>query len=130
MIKSNGGNGTVRQCTFSNFISHKVAYTLDIDAHWTQLKLQPGDGVLYQDLNFTNWKGSCSDGSRRAPINVICPDAQPCKGITIENFSVWTESGSRVLYKCANAFGAGGCLEAGNGVKSYAAKTMTVTAAP
>ncbi len=100
MIKSNGGNGTVRQCTFSNFIGHKNAYTLNIDGHWTQLKLQPGDGVQYQDLNFTNWKGSCSDGVRRGPINVICPDGAPCHGINIDDFAVWTESGNRVLYKC------------------------------
>ncbi|KAH8904279.1 Rhamnogalacturonase A [Coniochaeta sp. PMI_546] len=130
MIKSNGGNGTVRDCTFSNFIGHKNAYTLNIDAHWTQLKLQPGDGVLYQDLNFTNWKGSCSDGSRRAPINVICPDAQPCHGITISDFSVWTESGSREYYKCSSSFGSGGCLRAGQAYSSYAVSTVTVAATP
>ncbi|KAH8887671.1 rhamnogalacturonase [Thozetella sp. PMI_491] len=129
MIKSNGGNGTVRQCTFSNFIGHKNAYTLNIDGHWTQLKLQPGDGVQYQDLNFTNWKGSCSDGNRRGPISVVCPDGTPCHGININDFAVWTESGSRVLYKCANAFGAGGCLRNG-AASSYPVSTMTVAATP
>lgn len=130
MIKSNGGSGTVRDCTFSNFIGHKNAYTLDIDAHWTQLKLQPGNGVLYQGLNFTNWKGSCSDGSRRAPINVICPDAQPCHGITISDFSVWTESGSREFYKCSSSFGSGGCLRGGQAYSSYTVSTVTVAATP
>jgi rhamnogalacturonan hydrolase len=87
MIKSNGGSGTVKQCSFTNFIGHKNAYSLDIDSHWPLLKPQPGNGVLYQDLNFTNWKGTCLDGFRRGPINVICPDGQPCTDITISDFA-------------------------------------------
>lgn len=59
MIKSNGGNGRVRDCVFRNFIGHKCAYGLDIDAHWSALKLQPGEGVEYKDLNFTGWRGGC-----------------------------------------------------------------------
>lgn len=129
MIKSNGGSGTVRGCAFTNFIGHKNAYSLNIDAHWTQLKLQPGSGVQYENLNFTNWKGSCSDGARRGPINVICPDAQPCHGITISDFAIWTESGSREYYKCGSAFGSGGCLRPGP-VSSYAVSTSTVGATP
>ncbi|KAL1878126.1 hypothetical protein VTK73DRAFT_8006 [Phialemonium thermophilum] len=129
MIKSNGGSGAVKNCTFSNFIGHKNAYSLNLDAHWTQLKLQPGNGVLYQDLHFINWTGSCSDGARRAPINVICPDKVPCHGINIEDFAIWTESGNREYYKCANAYGNGFCLRPGSTYSSYTT-TVTVTAAP
>ncbi len=134
MIKSNGGSGTVRQCTFSNFIGHANAYSLNLNAFWTQLKLQPGDGVLYRDLNFTGWMGSCADGARRAPINIVCPDAQPCRGITVDDFAVWTEKGGRQYYKCASAFGTGFCLRpdaaAADAVSSYAASAITAAATP
>ncbi len=130
MIKSNGGSGAVRQCTFSNFIGHANAYSLNINGFWTQLKLQPGDGVLYEDLNFTNWKGSCSDGARRGPISIVCPDAQPCRGITVDDFAVWTETGNRQYYKCASAFGKGFCLRPEASVSSYAASTITAAATP
>ena len=129
MIKSNGGSGSVKSCTFSNFIGHKNAYSLNINAHWTQLKLQSGDGVLYQDLNFTNWKGSCVDGAKRAPVSVICPDAVPCHGINIEDFAIWTESGNRQYYKCSSAFGNGFCLRPGSAYSAFSS-TITVAAAP
>ncbi|CAK7214192.1 hypothetical protein SBRCBS47491_002065 [Sporothrix bragantina] len=134
MIKSNGGGGTVRDCSFSNFLGRHNAYTLDIDANWSQLKKQAGDGVLFHDLNFTGWHGSCSDGNRRAPINIMCPDAKPCYNIHLSDFAVWTETGSKEVYKCSNAYGNGGCLKAGGldgkALAAYAVTTVTVASAP
>lgn len=52
-----------------------------------------------------------SDGVRRAPMNIICPDGRPCSGIRVEDFAVWTESGSRALWKCGSAYGIGGVFE-------------------
>ncbi|KAJ9151315.1 Rhamnogalacturonase A [Pleurostoma richardsiae] len=127
MIKSNGGSGSVRQCTFSNFTGQHNAYTLNVDAHWSELKQQPGNGVLYTDLKFRHWRGSCADGSRRAPIQVFCPDAAPCHDIVVEDFAMWTETGSRELYKCGSAFEAGGCLRQGT-PSSYVVSTVTVAA--
>lgn len=136
MIKSNGGGGTVRDCSFNNFVGRHNAYTLDIDAKWSQLKKAAGDGVLFRDLNFTGWHGSCSDGTRRAPVNIVCPDAKPCYGIRVSDFAIWTETGSHELYKCGNAYGEGVCLKGGaaaateKSLASYAVTTMTVAYAP
>jgi rhamnogalacturonan hydrolase len=130
MLKSNGGNGTVSDCVFQNFIGHSNAYSLDLNAYWTDETLAAGDGVLYTDLTFNNWKGTCADGEVRAPINVICPTNQPCDGITIEDFAMWTDSGSYEYYKCENAWGSGGCLRGGSEHTAFAVSTITVTAAP
>ncbi|KUJ11439.1 pectin lyase-like protein [Mollisia scopiformis] len=130
MLKSNGGNGTVSDCVFSNFIGHSNAYSLYIDAYWTSETLQAGDGVLYTDLTFSNWKGTCADGAVRAPIMAICPTGQPCDGITIEDFAMWTDTGSSEYYKCENAWGSGGCLVGGSAHTAYAITTQTITAAP
>lgn len=139
MIKSNGGNGTVRDCSFTNFVGRKNAYTLNIDQHWSQLKLQPGDGVLLRDLNFTSWRGSCSDGTRRGPVQILCAEKVPCRNIRVDDFAIWTESGNKVLHKCENAYGSGVCLRppsapAGGagpaaGMSPYKS-TVTLTATP
>lgn len=130
MIKSNGGTGAVHDCTFSNFIGHKNAYSLNIDANWSQLKKTDGDGILYHDLTFSGWHGSCSDGSRRGPVSIICPDAQPCYNIHVSDFAIWTETGSKEIYKCGSAYGNGACLKGGSSHPSYAVTTMQVTKAP
>ena len=128
MIKSNGGSGTVKNCSFSNFLGHTNAYSLDLNAYWSSQKTASGSGVQYTGLTFSNFKGTCSNGVQRAPMNIICPSAVPCKGIVVDGFAVWTESGSSVLWKCENAQGQGGCL-AGNG-NAVASVTSTIKSAP
>jgi rhamnogalacturonan hydrolase len=130
MIKSNGGSGTVSTCTFQNFIGHSNAYSLDINGYWSSQTIAAGNGVLYTGLTFNNWKGTCSAGATRGPINVICPDGNPCDGITISDFAMWTESGSYEYYKCESAWGNGGCLRGGSAHTAFAVSTVTVTAAP
>jgi rhamnogalacturonan hydrolase len=130
MIKSNGGSGTVKNCQFNNFIGHTNAYSLDLNAYWSSIAAVAGNGILYEDLTFKNWKGTCANGATRAPMNVICPSGTPCTGITISDFAMWTEAGSVEYYKCENAYGSGGCLNTGSSHTSYAVSTSTIKSAP
>ncbi|GLI73171.1 hypothetical protein PoHVEF18_001381 [Penicillium ochrochloron] len=130
MFKSNGGNGTVTEVTLQNFIGHENAYSLYIDAYWSSISAAEGDGVLYNSITFNNWKGTCANGATRAPLYVLCPSTQPCTNIVIEDFAMWTESGSTEYYKCADAWGSGYCLHSGSAHTSYGTVTSTLTAAP
>lgn len=127
MIKSNGGSGSLHSSSFSNFIGHSNAYTLDLDGYWSSQSVAAGNGVQYYDLTFNHWQGTCLNGASRAPIQILCPSEAPCYGMTVENFYIWTEAGSKVLYKCENAFGSGGCLKSGTSHTAYAVTTQTVT---
>ncbi|PMD27831.1 glycoside hydrolase family 28 protein [Hyaloscypha hepaticicola] len=128
MIKSNGGSGSVYSCSFNNFIGHSNAYTLDVNGYWSSISPNPGNGVLFYDMTFNNWKGTCSDGATRAPIQFLCPSGAPCYGMSAANFNVWTEASTEVLYKCENAYGSGPCLSSGASHTAYAIQTKTVTA--
>lgn len=126
MIKSNGGSGSLYNCQFNNFMGHTNAYTLDLNAYWTNETLAAGNGVEYYGLTFNHWHGTCANGATRAPIQVLCPSEVPCYDIAIENYYIWTESGSDELYKCENAYGSGPCLNAGSSYTTYTT-TYTVT---
>jgi rhamnogalacturonan hydrolase len=130
LLKSNGGSGWVNTSSFTNFIGHNNAYSLDIDGYWSSESVADGDGVLFYGLTFDNWKGDCADGSLRAPIQLLCPSLVPCLGITISDFAMWTNTGSYEIYKCENAWGNGDCLRGGSEHTSYAISTVSVTAAP
>ncbi|KAK4446313.1 pectin lyase fold/virulence factor [Podospora aff. communis PSN243] len=125
MIKSNGGNGFFNDALFTNFTGHSNAYTLNLDSSWAQKEPDPGDGVEYDRITFSNWAGTCLDGTRRAPIQLFCPESLLCGNMEVSNFNVWTQNGSEVLYKCQNAYGIGACMNqfAGNGAYT---STMTV----
>ncbi|KAL9054766.1 MAG: hypothetical protein Q9162_003964 [Coniocarpon cinnabarinum] len=129
MIKSNGGSGSVTNATFENFIGHGNAYSLDIDQYWSSMDAVAGNGVKLTDIDFRNWKGGEANGAQRGPIKVNCADGAPCTGVSIEDFAMWTESGSKQLYTCRSGYGSGFCLKGGSG-GSYAAVTSTVSAAP
>jgi rhamnogalacturonan hydrolase len=126
MIKSNGGSGSLSNCQFNNFMGHDNAYTLDLNAYWSDETTAAGNGVSYYDLVFNHWHGTCSDGATRAPIQLLCPSEVPCYDITIENYYIWTETGSVEYYKCENAYGSGPCLNAGSDYTTYTS-TGTVT---
>jgi rhamnogalacturonan hydrolase len=130
MIKSNGGSGSVYSCQFNNFMGHSNAYTLDIDGYWSSETTAAGNGVLFYDLTFNHWHGTCLNGGTRAPIQALCPAGAPCYDITIENFYIWTEAGSEVLYKCENAYGSGPCISTGTSYTAYSIVTKTVTSVP
>lgn len=130
MIKSNGGSGSLYDVSFNNFMGHSNLYTLDMDGAWSGQSVVAGSGVTYDNITFNHWRGTCASGTDRAPIQALCPSGTPCYDITIENFYIWTDTGSAVLYKCANAYGSGGCLKSGSSHTSYAATTSTVTSVP
>ncbi|KAJ3036845.1 hypothetical protein HDV00_002327 [Rhizophlyctis rosea] len=128
MIKSSGGSGTVQNCLFENFIGHSNAYSLDLDSAWSKQTTASGSGITFKGLTFRNWSGTCASGTQRGPIKFNCPSAVPCTDITIENFNVWTDSGSSVLWGCQNAYGTGGCLR--SGTSGTYTSTKTITSAP
>ncbi|KAG8167029.1 hypothetical protein KVR01_002718 [Diaporthe batatas] len=128
MIKSNGGTGTVSNLAFNNFTGHSNAYTLDFDTAWGSMKKVAGDGISYSNISFSGWRGTCADGTQRGPIKMNCPAAVPCTGITVDDFSVWTEKGKQVLHGCQNAYGEGACLKPGGGATPAYTSTRTVTA--
>ncbi len=70
--------------------------------------------------------GTAADGETRASIQVLCPSEVPCYDITIENYYIWTDTGSEILYKCENAYGSGPCLNDGTSYTTYTT-TYTVT---
>lgn len=61
---------------------------------------------------------------------MICADGAPCYDITIEDFAMWTESGSKQWYSCESAYGSGFCLKNSGSHTSYAVTTTTVSSAP
>ncbi|KAK2627152.1 hypothetical protein QTJ16_003118 [Diplocarpon rosae] len=129
MIKSNGGSGTVQNCTFSNFIGYSNAYSLNLDSYWASKSAASGAGVHYSGLSFSGWRGTAANGLTRGPIKVICPDAVPCTDISITDFNMWTDTGKSVVNTCRNAYGSGGCLK-GSGSGSYPLVSQTVSTAP
>ncbi|GLI81180.1 hypothetical protein PoHVEF18_009552 [Penicillium ochrochloron] len=128
MIKSNGGSGSVSNLVLENFIGHGNAYSLDIDQQWSSMSTVDGDGVQLNNITIKNWKGTEANGAQRGPIKVNCAAGAPCTDVTIEDFSMWTESGSYQKEICNNAYGSGACLKSGSG-GSYST-TVTVKTTP
>lgn len=126
MIKSNGGDGDVSNLAFNNFMGHSNAYTLDFDTAWSSMSAVDGDGITYNNISFSGWKGTATNGVQRGPVKLNCPAKVPCTDITVEDFAVWTDSGSSVLYGCQNAYGSGVCLNDGSSHTAYTS-TQTVT---
>ncbi|RSL72937.1 hypothetical protein CEP53_000967 [Fusarium sp. AF-6] len=128
MFKSYGGSGTVSNVALNNFIGHSNAYTLDLDATWSSMSPVEGDGILYTNMSFSGWSGTCANGKQRGPIKFNCPPDVPCTDMLVEDFNVWTDSGSTVEYGCKNAYGSGVCLKEGAEAGAFTT-TQTVTAA-
>jgi len=128
MIKSNGGDGYIKDCSFTNFIGHSNAYALDINEFWTEATLASGNGVVISDLTFSNWQGTIVD-PKRAPIQILCEGTAPCTGISLNNIKMWTDTNAAMHYVCESAFGSGYCLKGGTGTSSYTT-TTTVSTAP
>lgn len=88
-----------------------------------------GDGVQLTNITVKNWKGTEANGASRGPIKVKCAPGAPCTDVTIEDFAMWTESGSSQWYSCESAYGSGACLKDGDDYNSYTT-TQTVKSAP
>lgn len=115
--------------TPTNQPGHGNAYSLDIDSAWSSMSKVSGDGVQLTNVTIRNWKGTEANGAQRGPIKVKCADGAPCTDITIEDFAMWTETGSYQWYNCESAYGSGACLKGGDEYTSYTT-TQTVKSAP
>ncbi|KAI8241369.1 Rhamnogalacturonase A [Colletotrichum sp. SAR 10_96] len=95
-----GGSGYVTNITFENFRS-KASF----------------------NLIFKNFSGSVADGAKRPPLYLIANDLTYATNITIEGFSLWTESGTYVVNKISNIFGnSDNSYGVGDGIKSLTSK--------
>ncbi|KAI9650728.1 hypothetical protein NHQ30_000752 [Ciborinia camelliae] len=130
MIKSNGGSGTVSNCQFNNFIGHSNAYSLYINSAWPEVSQAAGDGVIFENLSFNNWKGTATNSDERGPIELLCSSTAPCTNITISDFAIGTETGSAEIYVCHNAYGSGGCLKPDTASPSPYTTTQSLASAP
>lgn len=129
MIKSNGGSGTMKNVILENFIGHGNAYSLDVDQYWSSMSPVDGNGVQLDNITFSNWTGTCANGIQRGPVQFKCADGAPCTSMNVQDFAMWTETGSSEYEICRSAYGSGGCLK-DSGSASYAAVTSTISAAP
>ncbi|KAJ0339403.1 hypothetical protein KNSL1_012018 [Colletotrichum chrysophilum] len=100
-----GGSGYVTNITFENFRSKASLYGLDINQYW-QNTFEPDTGaVALSNLIFKNFSGSVADGAKRPPLYLIANDLTYATNVTVEGFSLWTESGTYVVNKISNIFG-------------------------
>ena len=78
------------------------------------------------------WSGTCANGLQRGPVKIMCADGAPCTDLSISDFAMWTETGSKEWYSCRSAYGDGGfCLRDGSqSTPSYAASTTTISSIP
>ncbi|KAF4984880.1 hypothetical protein FZEAL_33 [Fusarium zealandicum] len=128
MFKSYGGSGTVSNVALNNFRGHSNAYSLDLDATWESMKPIAGDGVLYTNMSFAGWSGTCANGVQRGPIKFNCPPDVPCTDMLVKDFNIWTEKGETVEYWCKNAYGSGACLKEGSPAGAFTS-TKTISTA-
>ncbi|KAK9575064.1 hypothetical protein V6Z90_010061 [Aspergillus fumigatus] len=102
-----GGSGYVTNVTFFNFRSKASLYGLNINQYW-QNTFEPDTGsVTLSNLVFRNFSGSVANGVQRPPLYLIANDLTYATNVTVEDFTVWTESGSSIVNKISNVFGHG-----------------------
>lgn len=95
--------------------------------------------TLGMDNSLTQEAGSVVDGTKRPPLYLIGNDLTFVLNVTIEDFTVWTETGNVIVNKINNIFGAGdGSYGANDGIQTLQGtespytytSTYTVTASP
>lgn len=83
--------------------------------------------------------GSVANGVQRPPLYLIANDLTFAVNVTVEDFSVWTESNDYVVNKINNVFGKGDdSYGTNNGIETLApgetpttyTRTLTITASP
>ncbi|KAJ5917236.1 CAZyme family GH28 [Penicillium verhagenii] len=134
-----GGSGYVTNVTFSNFRSLASLYGLDIDQYWQNTYTPDTGSVTLSNLLFQNFSGSVANGVTRPPLYFFANDLTFATNVTVEDFSVWTETGTTVVNKISNIFGTGDdsygtndgieSLSDGESPSSYTS-TYTITASP
>ncbi|KAJ5355541.1 uncharacterized protein N7496_012753 [Penicillium cataractarum] len=134
-----GGSGYVTNITFSNFRSLSSLYGLNINQYWQNTFTPDTGSVSLSNLAFRNFSGSVADGTTRGPLNLIGNDLTFVTNVSIEDFTVWTDTGDRIVNKINNIFGSGDDSYGTNdGIKTLRASELpytytssyTVTATP
>ncbi|CAG7916521.1 unnamed protein product [Penicillium olsonii] len=111
------------------------------------IKTYPGGSGYVTNITFSNFRSlaslyglsSVAEGTKRPPLYLIANDLTFATNVTVEDFTVWTESGTTVLNKISNIFGTGDDSYGSNdGIKSLGdgespspyTSTYTITASP
>ncbi|EGP82832.1 unnamed protein product [Zymoseptoria tritici ST99CH_1A5] len=102
-----GGSGFARNMLFENFRSKGSLYGVTINQYWKK----NGDGdtsaVKLSDITFRNVTGSLVNGSHRPPLFFVANDLVMTTNITVEDVTLWTETGTEVINKINNVYGHG-----------------------
>ena len=90
-------------------------------------------------MNKADIPGGIANGTQRPVLYLLASDLIPAENITVEDFSVWTESGGDVINHISNVYGTGDniyglndgllTLEAGATPTAYTS-VYTITAPP
>lgn len=125
--------------TFENFRSKASLYGLNINQYWQNTFTPDTGSVALSNIVYRNVTGSVADGAKRPPLYLIANDLTFATNVTVEDVSVWTETGDSVVNKISNVFGIGdgtygvndGIEELGVGeVPTAYTRTVTVTETP
>lgn len=111
--------------------------------HWatwfSETSLVSHWNILHLIIFLRNLSGSVADGVKRPSLYLVANDLSFATNVTVEDFSVWTESGTTVVNKISNIFGTtDDSYGSSNGIKSLGAgespspysSTYTITASP
>ncbi|KAE8352875.1 pectin lyase fold/virulence factor [Aspergillus coremiiformis] len=102
-----GGSGYVTNVTFENFRSKASLYGISINQYW-QNTFEPDTGsVALSNIVLRNFSGSVADGVKRPPLFLIANDLTYATNVTVEDISLWTETGDKVVNRINNVFGTG-----------------------
>ena len=127
--------------TFENIRSKASLYGLDVNQYWQNI-FEPDTGaVKLSNLLFRNFTGSVADGAKRPPLYLIGNDLFLAQNVTVDGFSLWTETGTTVVNKINNFYGKGvgvytygannglGITKTAGATPTFTS-TITVTASP
>ncbi|EDO03754.1 hypothetical protein SS1G_06235 [Sclerotinia sclerotiorum 1980 UF-70] len=136
-----GGSGYVSNILWENFRSKSSLYGINLNQYWQQTYLPDSGAVTLSNITFRNFSGSIQDAAKRPALYLLASDYIPATDITVEDVTVWTESGSTSVNHISNIFGVGddvygpnnGIVELAQGENPKSetyTSTYTITSAP
>jgi hypothetical protein len=102
-----GGSGYVTNVTWENFRSKACLYGLNLNQYWQQTFTPDTGAVALSNITFRNFSGGIADGTLRPALYMFASDLIPAENITVEDFTVWTESNDYVKNQISNIYGTG-----------------------
>lgn len=78
-----------------------------MNQYWQNTFTPDTGAVSLSNLIFRNITGSVANGASRPPLYLIGNDLLLAQNVTIEDISLWTESGTYVVNKISNIYGYG-----------------------